>query len=253
MLKNIHIFLTFVATFFLFRFFSIGIGGSLLFSFLFVSAFIIFNVFCLKYSLFIKTISRIKTDDKIVFITFDDGPDKNNTPQILDTLKVKKTSACFFCIGSKILNHWELTQRIHREGHIIGIHTMNHQIKDTFLSSKKYTYELQQCVEIIHQITGYRPLLFRPPFGVSNPGISLALKNFKLTCLGWTIRSFDTQIKDQEILLNRIEKQLKPGAIILLHDLSITAEALPEIIDLIHEKGYKILSLQQFIDIGNYE
>lgn len=253
MLKNIHIFILAVIVFALFTILSVGFGLSLLFTFLLITAFILFNVFNLRRSLFVKTISRIKTNEKIVFLTFDDGPNKEATNDILDILRIKRIPACFFCIGTKMIVHWELTQRIHQEGHVIGIHTMNHQIKDTFVSSQKYTYELRHCMEIIKKITGYKPLLFRPPFGVSNPGISKVIKNFKLTCLGWNIRTYDTQAKNKEILLSRIENRLKPGAIILLHDLEITALALPEIIQIIHEKGYNILSLQQFIEIGAYE
>lgn len=253
MLRNIHIFIFAVIVYLLFTLLSFSYGLSLLFTFLFILVFIIYNVFNLRRSLFVKTISRIKINEKIVFLTFDDGPNTEATTEILNILKIQRVPACFFCIGTKMLANWELTKRIHQEGHIIGIHTMNHHIKDTFLSAKKYNYELQHCIEIIKKITGYKPLLFRPPFGVSTPWISQAIENFKLTCIGWSIRTFDTQAKDKEILLSKIEKRLKPGAIILLHDLAITAQALPEIIQIINEKGYNILSLQQFIEIGAYE
>ncbi len=102
-------------------------------------------------------------------------------------------------------------------------------------------------------ITGLEPLLFRPPYGVMNPNLARAIKKGQFMPISWSIRSFDTTIKDKQKLLSRIITKVKPGDIILLHDsMEITATILPELIQQLMSKGYKIGRLDKMLNINAY-
>lgn len=175
-----------------------------------------------------------------VVITFDDGPDPINTPKILSILKDKDVNAVFFLIGKKALQNPEIVDQILSEGHLIGGHTQNHDEFIGFRSKSYVMYEIKTCQDIIASITGYDATLFRPPFGVTNPIIAKVCKELELNIIGWSVRSFETLAKSKKRLVSRVVKKAHSGSIILLHDrLSTTAEALPDIIDGIHDKGLK--------------
>ena len=255
MLKNIHIAIIALLIFAIACIFcAVSPGLSICISFLLTSGFVAFNLFNIQRTLFIKSICSVKTDEKIVFLTFDDGPQQGTTETILETLQASNIQACFFCIGERVEANPELVLKLYNAGHAIGVHTYSHKWQDTLSSILVYEHNLHNCSNTLEKITGKKPMLFRPPFAITNPNIASALKTLKLQSIGWNIRSFDTIIKDRNKLIDRITSRLKPGGIILMHDsLQITADILPELIQKIHEKGYKILSLQQNIDTKIYE
>ena len=112
---------------------------------------------------------------------------------------------------------------------------------------------MRQMDNEVTKITGLKPLLFRPPYGVINPNLTEAIKKGEYTPIGWSIRSFDTTIKDKQKLLSRIITKVKPGDIILLHDsMEITATILPELIQQLMSKGYKISRLDKMLNINTY-
>jgi peptidoglycan/xylan/chitin deacetylase (PgdA/CDA1 family) len=222
--------------------------------FLVILAIVFFGIFNIRASIFIESICRVKTTEKIVFLTFDDGPCEPYTNSILDTLREHDIKSTFFCIGENAEKNKQTLLRIDKEGHIIGSHTYTHQWKYTFSANKKVQNEIKLGNETIMKIIGKKPRLFRPPFGITNPIIAHVIELLNMNSIGWSIRSYDTLHNDHEKLLTRIVSQLKPGAIILLHDrLPITAEILPRLINQIYERGYKILPLQQFLTTSCYE
>jgi len=206
----------------------------------------------LSMNFFIPVLCKANTTEKVVALTFDDGPNIY-TPQILDTLKANHTPSAFFCIGKHIAGNEAVLMRMNDEGHIIGNHSYTHDFWFDMLGWHKMLAELQQMSIATEHAIGRHPLLFRPPYGVMNPNLAKAIKEGGYTPIGWTIRSFDTKAKDKEKLLSRITGQLKPGAIILLHDsMPITAEILPELIKRIHDKGYKIVRADKMLNIQAY-
>ncbi len=206
----------------------------------------------LSMNFFIPVLCKATTTEKVVALTFDDGPNTYST-QILDILKVNNTPAAFFCIGKNIAGNEAVLQRMDKEGHIIGNHSYTHDFWFDMLGWHKMLAELQQMGIAAKHATGRQPLLFRPPYGVMNPNLAKAIKEGGYTTIGWSIRSFDTKAKDKEKLLSHITGQLKPGAIILLHDSrQITAEILPELIKRIHDKGYKIVRADKMLNIQAY-
>lgn len=195
-----------------------------------------------------------KTQEKVVALTFDDGPDENDTGNVLDILKKTGTPASFFLIGRKIAGNETLVTRMQAEGHILGTHSWSHTPFFDFYTSKRMKNELYRSCDEIKRVTGRSPLFFRPPFGVINPMLAGALRKVTLTVVGWNIRSLDTLHRDPARIMQRILGALKPGAIILLHDHTpFTTSHLEQLIRLIDEKGYRIIPLEQLLNTPAYE
>ena len=202
---------------------------------------LVFNVFSLKYSFLLHSTCRIKTRDKVVFLSFDDGPAAATTPLILNTLKEKNVRALFFCIGREAELQPELVRRIAQEGHLIGNHTYRHNWQNTVKFPHAIAAEINQANLILQQISGQKIALFRPPFGVVTPALARAVKALHLRSVGWDIRSGDTRLGDPHKLIRRICGRLRPGSIILLHDnRPLTCRTLAELIDTIQQRGYRI-------------
>lgn len=188
-----------------------------------------------------------------ISLTFDDGPDHEMTPRILDVLDAENIKATFFVIGRKAEAHPEIINEITRRGHIIANHSFSHSNMIGFFSSKKLKADIEKCSELLYKIIGQRPLFFRPPFGVTNPRYERVLKKLKLISIGWTVRSFDTTSKSKEKLFERITKSISHGSIILLHDTKqITLETLPLLIQYFRKKNIRIVTLPELIDKKPY-
>lgn len=163
-----------------------------------------------------------------VAITFDDGPDPVRTPEVLDILDKAGVRAGFFCIGEKIEKYPELASRIHQSGHMLGNHSFSHGNLFSIKPVNKIRKELTETRILIEKVTEEPNLYFRPPYGVTNPKITRALKGLEFRVIGWSIRSFDLSGKSPEKVVERILSKLRNGDIILLHDTS------PQIIPLLN-------------------
>ena len=213
---------------------------------------IIYGSSQIRANYFVNSINRGKAD--AVTFTFDDGPDIEHTPKILELLEAEKIKATFFVIGKKAKQYPELLKTMKTNGHTIANHSYSHNNLIAFFSSIKLEDDIKKCSEIIERATGDRPLYFRPPFGVTNPRYSNMLKKTGLISIGWTIRSFDTSIKNKKKLFERITKSVTTGSIILFHDTqNITAEVLVDIIKFYRQHNIKIVSLSELINPSEYE
>lgn len=167
---------------------------------------------------FVKTICEPKGNKKILALTFDDGPHPIITPQILDVLKKAEVKATFFCIGKNVEENEEIVKRIINEGHDIGNHSFSHSFWIDFFPYKQIKKELQKTSSIIYKYTDKQTRFFRPPFGVTTPSISRAVKQLQYQVIGWNVRSYDTFYKTEERIMKQIQKQIKEQSIVLLHD-----------------------------------
>ena len=215
-------------------------------------------LFCGSYfiqlNFFLKSVNKIKTDRKIIALTFDDGPSGKQTAQILDILKANNTEAAFFCIGSNITGNEDILKRIPEEGHIIGNHSFSHHHFFDLFSSRKMVDELQKMSQACYAVTGLSPRFFRPPYGVTNPNLKKAILQAGFVSVGWSIRSYDTVIKNEDRLSRKLLSALRPGAILLLHDTSQTTRTiLPGLLKSIKEKGYTIVRLDKMINLNPYD
>ena len=193
------------------------------------------GVMFLRFNYFLKAIC--KTEKPYVLLTFDDGPDPETTPFVLDTLKKNNVNAIFFVIGNKAERNPDLVDRIISEGHSIGNHTYSHPPIFALMSGGKVKEQLLKFDEVLEN-KGIKTKAFRPPVGYTNPIIARVVKELKLNVIGWNKRSYDTVIFNSNLLSKRLLAQAKPGSIILMHDnLKQTMQALPLFLEKAKEKG----------------
>ena len=213
---------------------------------------IAFGAGLIQLNYFVNSIN--KGSEKGVSLTFDDGPDPELTPKILDILAQENVKASFFVIGEKIEGQEELLQRIYNEGHIIGNHSFSHTKQLTMASTKVLKEDFSNCSIVIENVIKQRPSFFRPPFGVTNPRYKRALFALSLKSIGWSIRSLDTKTNDSKTLFNKVVKQITNGSILLFHDTQkVMIEALPEIIKYCKNNGIEIVPLPELINEKAYE
>jgi peptidoglycan-N-acetylglucosamine deacetylase len=202
---------------------------------------------------FIPIVCSAKTDKKVVAITFDDGPDAANTPQILQLLKDNNIQAAFFCIGRNIAGNEALLKDIDTDGHLIGNHSFSHHFWFDMFSAQKMQTDLQMMDEATQNVIGKAPKLFRPPYGVTNPNLKKAIVKGNYIPIGWNVRSLDTVIKDEEKLFKKVTNKLKPGAVFLFHDTSNTTLAiLPAFLKHVKSSGYEVVRLDKMINLQAY-
>ena len=206
-------------------------------------------------NVYLKSVCKGAVKDKVVTLTFDDGPDELMTPKVLDVLKRYDIKAVFFLIGEKVDKNPDIVRRIVEEGHIVANHTYSHSGLFPLSGKGKVMQELQKCGESIKNAIGRFPLLFRPPFGVTNPIIGRAVNAQGLKTIGWSIRSLDTvDGKTRAEILRKVEAKLHPGAIILLHDRCAKSDELLEsIIESALNRNYSFIPLDKMLKIDVYE
>jgi peptidoglycan/xylan/chitin deacetylase (PgdA/CDA1 family) len=188
-----------------------------------------------------------------VAITFDDGPNPEFTPKVLELLKTYQAKATFFCIGLHIENHPELFRKIISEGHSVGNHTYSHNNMFGFFSTKQVIEELKQTNNLVLEKTGLKLNLYRPAFGVTNPRIKKALKITKLKAIGWNKRSLDTTGLSKEKVLNRTSKNINKGDVILLHDSSEkTLWVLEQLLLILQKQNLQAVTVDNLFNIEPY-
>lgn len=216
-------------------------------------SFLVYGSYNVRSNFYLKTISAAPVGRKTIALSFDDGPHASLTPPILQVLKEYDVKAAFFCIGKQVRENQALCKQIFDEGHVIGNHSYSHDLWFDLFSAQKMTEDLRQMNQVVNDITGVSPRLFRPPYGVTNPNLKKAIKNNQFTPIGWTIRSLDTVAKDREKLLKAVIKSLKPGAILLFHDTcKITLDILPAFIEQVRQRGYQIERLDKLLNLEPY-
>ncbi|MFD2919054.1 polysaccharide deacetylase family protein [Terrimonas rubra] len=202
---------------------------------------------------YVKVVSSAETDKKQIAISFDDGPSPDFTPRVLAILQEKNVPAAFFCIGRQVELYPRILQQVHEQGHIIGNHSYSHGKLFDLLGTEKMYHDLQQMNAVTRQAIGVTPLLFRPPYGVTNPNLAKAIKRSGFVTVGWNIRSLDTITGDADKLLQRVLKQVKPGAVVLFHDTcAVTVTMLPVFIDTLKAQGYAIVPLHKMLNLQPY-
>lgn len=205
--------------------------------------------------IYLKSLCRATTRDKVVALTFDDGPHAEHTPRVLDVLKEHNTPATFFVVGSNVERSPELVRRMVHEGHNVANHTYSHRGTLPISSYRRVCAELNRCNEAIATTTRRRTMLFRPPFGVTNPIIGRAVRELGLQSIGWSIRSLDTiSHRSREEVCQRVIRRLRGGDIILLHDRCEDADKLARmIITQATSRGYRFVSLEELLNVKAYE
>jgi len=187
-----------------------------------------------------------------VALTFDDGPDPDVTPRVLQLLDTHGAKASFFCIGERAAAFPELVRDIARRGHSVENHSERHSTRFGWYGAGALRRELEGAQAIIAGITGRAPAFFRAPFGTRNPLLDLVLARCGLRLVSWTRRGYDTVDTSATRVLHRLLKGLAAGDVLLLHD-GVSARArrgaptvlavLPELLDRLSAHGLKSVSL----------
>lgn len=213
-------------------------------------ALLFYGSYCIGSQFYMPAICSVATSEKKIAISFDDGPLPEYTPEILRILQSRQVPATFFCIGKNAQAHPELLRQLAREGHGIGSHSYYHGFWFDLLSKSAMLRELKRLHALVQNQLGLEIKWFRPPYGVTTPNLKRAVAAMGYTTVGWSVRSMDTVTKDQGVLLRRLRRALRPGAIFLFHDtVPITAAVLPAFIDYAHQQGYRILSLENLLNL----
>ncbi len=185
-----------------------------------------------------------------ISITFDDGPNMEFTPRILEILKENKAKATFFCIGKHMEKYPALIDRIIEEGHTLGNHTYSHSRAFGFFGTSKAVEELRKTKSLIKELADNYTDLYRPAFGVTNPSIERAVKRLGLKSIGWNIRSLDTTSRPAKTVLKRITSKVSKGDIILLHDTSEkTIKVLERLLVFLQEKNLESVTVERLLNI----
>ena len=202
---------------------------------------------------YIQTLCKSDTKANKIAITFDDGPDSDYTPEVLKILDDYNVKATFFCIGNHIKENQKLLEEIDLKGHLIGNHTWSHERWFDLYPSDKMRKDIEKTNGLIFETIGKKTMLFRPPYGVTNPALKRAIKGSNFHTIGWSIRSLDT-INSTKKTIQRVKKQLSPGSIILFHDnREHIAEILKTFLEYAKSQSYEIVPLDELLNIKAYE
>ena len=186
-----------------------------------------------------------KKNQKVVALTFDDGPNPATTNQALDTLSKYGIKATFFVLGKNISGNEEILKRMKADGHVIGNHSWSHPVLSK-LSLDEAKKQITDTEDAITKVLGSSSKLMRPPYGAITDDIRNSLD---LNFIMWDVDSLDWKSKNEAAILTEIQRQARNGSIILMHDIHAeTVNALPKIIDYLKEQGYHFVTVPEMLN-----
>ena len=202
------------------------------------------------YAAYPNVYSCCRCAKKQIALTFDDGPHRSYTAQILDILKRYNIRATFFVVGENAKTYPELVKRELAEGHEVGNHTFSH-LKLQCAQSSLLRSEMLETEELIYSITGKRTVLFRPPEGVCSKETAALAAEMNYNVILWTIDTRDWAHTPVKTIENQVLTQVKSGDIILFHDFigknSPTPQVLQDILPKLLAEGYQFVTVSELI------
>ncbi len=197
------------------------------------------GVLVLRLRVFVDAVVRGPRGARGVALTFDDGPHPRWTPLILDILARRGVVATFFVVGRKVEDHPDILRAIVDAGHGVGLHSYAHDRLFSLRGERRVREDLERGMVALERVLGHRPVLFRPPIGHTNPTIARVADALGLVVVGWTLGGRDGVARARpDDVANRVKRDLRNGAIVLLHDAPergdrepAAVRALPAILD----------------------
>lgn len=178
------------------------------------------------------------TTEKVVALTFDDGPKPGVTEPLLDILRQERVPATFFVIGRHVMEYPDLTRQIAESGMEIANHSYTHP-NLTHLSEMDVAREVMKTQAAVQSVTGRAPRFLRPPGGNWNPKVANTARSWGLTPCMWTVDVYGSEVIGAQQVADAVLAQVKPGSIILMHNGKVsTLQALPTIIRALRSRGY---------------
>lgn len=179
-----------------------------------------------------------------IAVTFDDGPDPEVTPRILDVLDRHGAKASFFCVGRAATRHPDIVREIARQGHCVENHSNQHSNAFAAWGPRRLQHDIAAAQECLAALAGRPPLFFRAPIGLRNPFLDPVLARLGLIYASWTRRGLDTVDGNRVSVLARLTRDLAAGDMLLLHDRSGATAVLPALLERIAAAGLKPVSLR---------
>jgi len=186
-----------------------------------------------------------KKNRKVVALTFDDGPNPTTTTQALDTLSKYGIKATFFVLGKNVAGNEEILKRMKSDGHVIGNHSWSHPVLSK-LSLDEAKKQITDTEAALTKVLGSSSKLMRPPYGAITDDIRNSLD---LSFIMWNVDSLDWKSKNEASILTEIQREVKNGSIILMHDIHAeTVNALPKVIDYLKGQGYDFVTVPEMLN-----
>lgn len=214
--------------------------------------------FILSFQCFAKinVFSYGNKNNKKIALTFDDGPNDSSLPKILDLLKEEKIKASFFFIGKNIASRKIKVERVYNEGHLVLNHSYGHT-NFTTSSKEDIVSEISKTNNVIKDILGIEPTLYRPPYGIITENVKKAIKKLDMSVVLWNVDGEDWNNKRTvKEIIDTQKEQTKNGSIILMHtqpEKNTSYEALIKLIPYYRDKGFEFVTLEELLDIKAYK
>lgn len=205
------------------------------------------------------TLYRVNIHDKVVALTFDDGPSSEWTPKILDELKKEGVKATFFMIGEHVAQYPQIAKRVAAEGHEIGNHSYKHNVL-IYYKKDEVKKEIETTENIIKRVTGQAPRYFRPPKSWLSKREKRKIKEMGYEIVLWSLNSKDWVTFDDKYMVRYLLKHIQPGDIILFHDAggvfgiengnrSETVKTIPNLVEKLKERGYRFATISELLKL----
>jgi peptidoglycan/xylan/chitin deacetylase (PgdA/CDA1 family) len=195
------------------------------------------------------TIRAVTTNDRVVALSYDDGPSPANTTALLEILAAANARATFFVVGSRVEQHAEIVVRTLSQGHELGNHSHTHPNLRS-LATDEALREIETAAAAIESVAGPTSL-FRPPFGKSPSHHAEVLARLGLETVMWSIDSGDTMPFSARRIAREVIRRVQPGDIVLLHDggdrRDRTLEATTRILDTLGSRGYRFVTVSELL------
>lgn len=199
-----------------------------------------------------QIVRSVATEEKVVALTYDDGPHPVFTRRILDILDEYHAKATFFVIGSVAEAHPDVVRDVALRGHAIGNHTHNHPASASLQARKRAVFELEKCRQAIQNLTAKPDLLFRPPRGAMQAQMLAVARERQYATVLWSICANHREAPTPEMMAERVLARVRPGAIILAHDGANRARwkdvaATRLIVKSLHRQGYRFVTVPELL------
>lgn len=207
-------------------------------------------------SVLYPTVTHGSRNGRQVALSFDDGPDPQVTPAVLDALARYGARATFFGIGRALQAQPLLARRIAADRHELGNHSWTHSRWQNFFGVRRQLREIARGARAIARLTGNAAQpLYRPPVGLKSPPLARAAQRLQLTMVAWSLHSHDTRGGDPTRIAQQVLDRIRPGDIVLMHDghdlpghhRLAGAQALPQILEGLREKGLQCVTVSELL------
>ena len=204
------------------------------------------------YQLFGELVSRVETNEKIVALTFDDGPKPDYTEKIMDILKKEGVKATFFLVGREIRKHSEQAKEIVAHGHELGNHSFTHH-RMIILGYGQVVREISDTSDAIREVGYSGPILFRPPYGKKLLVLPYYLEKIGMPSITWDLQpeSYPEIANDAGRISRYVVSEARPGSIVLLHVMNksrtASIDAVEGLIDGLRKRGYSFVTVSELL------